>query len=91
MTVEAGRAVRLERDGHDSARVGEFHRVGEQVPDDLRQAIAVAAHGRHVRHSRHETDTLGVRGRPDHVHGGERDRLQVHSFHLEPQLPRRDS
>src|SRR5689334_5604924 len=60
----------------------EFHRIGDQIPDDLLQAVGVAGdRGRRVDH-RLYSNVLGIGGRPNCLHrlldhGWQVDRLDI--------------
>ena len=69
----------------------ELHRIGQQVPHDLLQAIGIAGHGTHTRiDDGLQAHALRVRGRLDGSDGVVHDQRQFHGLHVQPDLPRDD-
>src|SRR6185436_10311131 len=81
-----------EADGDVTARVGELHGVGQQVPEDLQQPVLVAAHQREAgRQIGGDLDAPGFRRGTDDVHGGGDGGREVHVNQLEPYFAGRDT
>src|SRR5581483_2734939 len=83
----AVRVDTFEPDLHFPAARGELHGIGEEIPDDLLQAIVIAGNVSRcgVEHAL-DPNLLGVRRRPDHIDRGVDDLCEIKRLNVEAKL-----